>query len=64
LGILQPPDETVAELKLNLAYVQDVSAVRLCGSRERKDAAQESFRTLFLGDAGRNRPTAQGMVSE
>src|SRR5205807_3333783 len=37
-GILDPPNEPIAQLKLHLAHVQNISAIYLRRARERKDA--------------------------
>src|SRR5207248_7793114 len=64
LRILQPANKSVAQLKLHLAYIEDIGAVHFLGSGERKDTVKKSLRALLLGDSGRNRPAAQGIASK
>src|SRR5205807_3893992 len=50
-GILDPPNEPIAQLKLHLAHVQNISAIYLRRARERKDAIQKGSGALVPGES-------------
>src|SRR5207248_4169394 len=48
--VLQPLDKSIAQLKLHLSHIQNVSAVRPSCAGKGQNALQKSFRTLLFRD--------------